>query len=58
MDVQCGVRVNGESDHDREIPVAECLINFFLPKSIKYFNGYYTSFSCIHLHISHGLISM
>lgn len=24
-----GVRVNGESDHDREIPVAECLINFF-----------------------------
>lgn len=29
MDVRCGVRVNGESDHDREIPVAECLINFF-----------------------------
>lgn len=44
MDVRCGVRVNGESGHDREIPVAECLINFFLPKSIKCFNGYYTSF--------------
>lgn len=39
-DAVSGVQANGKSDHDRKIPVAECLINFFfLPKSIKCFNA-------------------
>lgn len=53
MDVQCGVRVNGESDHDREIPVAECLINFFYLNPLNTLMDIIPHFANMHLHISH-----